>query len=113
MGAADPAQPDKATEVHVVTKERKERSEQRAKMLAEQEDRCAICGKRYQLKYMALDHDHALEQEGFGFIARGVLCTRCNQALGRFEWTDKILEAAIIYMQRIQQLRKEVRHGAG
>jgi hypothetical protein len=62
------------------------------------------------LKFMTLDHDHALEKEGFGFHARGVLCTRCNRALGRFEWTDDTIECAIIYLQRIQALRKEVRN---
>lgn len=102
------------TGLYMVTKERKERSEQRAVLLAKQRDRCAICGRHYQLKYMALDHDHALEQEGFGFIARGVLCTRCNKALGRFEWTDKTLAAAVRYITKIIELRKEVRsHGAG
>jgi len=98
----------------VVTKVRKERLAQRDKMLWEQAGLCAICRRKYQLKYMMGDHDHALEQEGFGYIIRGVLCSRCNRALGRFEWTDETLESAIIYMQRIQALRKEVRsHGNG
>lgn len=94
----------------MVTKVAKERSEQRAKLLYLQDDRCAICRRKYQLKFMALDHDHALEKEGFGFHARGVLCTRCNRALGQFEWTDDSIESAIIYLQRIQAMRKEVRN---
>lgn len=98
----------------MVTKVQKERTAQRDKLLYLQDDRCAICRRKYQTKFMCLDHDHALEKEGLGFHARGVLCTLCNRALGRFEWTDETLESAIIYMQRIQALRKEVRiNGAG
>jgi hypothetical protein len=96
----------------MVTRIKKERQEQRDKLLYLQDDRCFICRRKYQKKYMTLDHDHALEREGFGFHARGVLCTRCNRALGRFEWTDSTIECAIIYLQRIQALRKEVRNNA-
>lgn len=97
----------------MVTKVVRERREQRDRLLYLQDGLCMICRRKYQIRFMGLDHDHALEKEGFGFKARGVLCTRCNQALGRFEWTDATLESAIIYMQRIQALRKEVRNGAG
>lgn len=94
----------------MVTKVARERRELRDKMLYLQDDRCAICRRRYQHKYMTLDHDHALEKEGFGFHARGVLCTRCNRSLGRFEWTDQTIEQAIIYLKRIQELRKDIRN---
>ena len=94
----------------MVTKERKERLAQRERMLYLQDDRCFICRRTYQLKYMTLDHDHALEREGLGFHARGVLCSRCNRALGMLGGeTDQAIEQAIIYLERIRALRKEVR----
>lgn len=82
----------------------------REKLLYLQDERCAICGRKYQRRHMVLDHDHALEKEGFGFHARGVLCRIDNrQLIGTAEWSDAKIQATIDYLIRIQNLRKEIR----
>ena len=50
-------------------------------MLAAQDGRCAACGVRLELyiraaNAAAIDHDHSTNK------VRGVLCMRCNSALG-------------------------------
>lgn len=51
-------------------------------MLAEQGGRCAMCSAEFstgQWKTFAVDHDHATSR------VRGLLCFRCNIALGYYE----------------------------
>ena len=62
-------------------------------MLAEQEGGCAICG-RPPTDEIALhvDHDHASGR------VRGLLCFRCNNALGDFEESPVLLDAASEYV---------------
>lgn len=52
---------------------------------------CAICRKR--LKKANGDHDHADGE------FRGILCPRCNRALGRFGDSLVLLMAAVAYLQ--------------
>lgn len=67
------------------------------RMLAEQGGRCAICrtdrpwlrGGRW-----AVDHDHSTEQ------VRGLLCHRCNTALGLVGDSRDVLAAMIEYLRR-------------
>jgi predicted nucleic acid-binding Zn ribbon protein len=70
--------------------------EQYAVMLADQEDRCAIC--RVDLPGgkggWHVDHDH-----GTGRI-RGLLCHRCNLGLGNFQDDANRLQAAYDYLMR-------------
>ncbi len=49
----------------------------------EQNGRCFICGKQPRNRRLAVDHDHALEEEGLlrGSV-RGLLCRTCNEFLG-------------------------------
>jgi len=47
-------------------------------MFASQKGGCAICG-RTQKQWLSVDHDHASGR------VRGLLCTRCNLALGFYE----------------------------
>ena len=61
--------------------------------------KCAICGKSEtmtrhgKLKRLAVDHNHKT-----GDI-RGLLCSRCNLAIGMFEEDISILENAIEYLR--------------
>lgn len=64
-------------------------------LLAEQGGLCAICqlpeeGPRY--KHLAIDHCHISGQ------VRGLLCSKCNKALGGFRDSADILRSALAYI---------------
>lgn len=63
-----------------------------------QNGRCAICGKHQsELTYaMSVDHCHKTGK------IRGLLCGRCNTALGSFFDNVEILKNAIIYLEKQQ-----------
>lgn len=70
-------------------------------MLVAQEFSCAIC--REPEKYstsnspdpvLAVDHDHITNK------VRGLLCSQCNQAVGKFKDDIEIMESAIEYLKR-------------
>jgi Recombination endonuclease VII len=52
---------------------------------------CAICGRTD--KRLAVDHDHST-----GYV-RGLLCGRCNPALGAFRDSVSLLQDAIDYLK--------------
>ena len=56
-----------------------------------QDGKCAICG--HALKIANTDHDHKSGE------TRGLLCSRCNRALGRFGDSLVLLLAAVRYVQ--------------
>lgn len=56
-----------------------------------QGSRCAICGN--QLIKANTDHDHKTGE------VRGLLCARCNRALGRFGDSLILLRAAVAYLE--------------
>jgi hypothetical protein len=63
------------------------------------EGKCQICRKplnrEWRSKYMAcVDHDHETRR------VRGILCRRCNQALGAFGDLIEGLQIAIDYLRR-------------
>lgn len=60
------------------------------KIFDHQHGRCAICSNR--LKKANTDHDHATGE------VRGLLCARCNRALGRFGDSLALLRAAVAYL---------------
>jgi hypothetical protein len=72
------------------------------KMLAEQNNVCAICGKdevvcfRKSNKTMSLavDHDHKTGK------IRGLLCKKCNTAIGMFYDNIDLLTSAIKYLEK-------------
>lgn len=72
-----------------------------ARMLAEQDGKCFLCGKRSRRKRLSVDHDHETKR------VRGLLCQRCNRALGVFEWSTDVLARLIEYSQRIIADRRE------
>lgn len=79
---------------------------QRAVLLKEQGGGCAICGtKRPGSKGWALDHDHACcgrpsDAKTCGKCIRGVLCGRCNLAIGLFDDDPERLRVAAKYLKR-------------
>src|SRR5574341_573868 len=63
------------------------------RMFKAQEGKCAICGRadggRKDGWRLAVDHDHTTGE------TRGLLCTNCNQGLGRFyDNSDLLLKAS-------------------
>lgn len=69
-------------------------------MLAEQAGVCAICSKpesmeiRGSVVALAVDHDH---ETG---AVRGLLCAPCNRALGMFQDSPALLDAAKAYLAK-------------
>jgi hypothetical protein len=65
------------------------------RMLDAQGGGCAICGKRQGAeKYkLAVDHDHSTGR------VRGILCHRCNRAIGAFGDTVEGVRRALKYLE--------------
>lgn len=71
------------------------------KMLAEQNNVCAICGKSEvtvdyrtnKIRNLSVDHCHETKQ------VRGLLCEHCNTGLGKFYHSAKLLEKAAKYLK--------------
>lgn len=61
---------------------------------------CAICGRCGESERLAVDHDHSCcpGQRSCGKCVRGLLCVRCNVALGSFLDDPQILRAAVRYL---------------
>ena len=73
-------------------------------MLNAQNGVCAICGKpRPEERTLHIDHDHET-----GAI-RGLLCFRCNNALGDFEEQYELFAAAADYLDRDDELAQLAR----
>lgn len=66
-----------------------------SEMLAAQDGGCAICGRPPSTRRLAVDHDHLTGE------VRGLLCSRCNTALGLFEDASDRLDAAAHYLRRV------------
>lgn len=70
-------------------------------MLDSQNGRCAICGRKpdetWKKKRLSVDHDH-----GTGKI-RGLLCHKCNLAIGQFGDDAKVAKSASRYLQKASQ----------
>lgn len=67
-------------------------SDEHAVLLKAQDGRCAIC--RDALTAPQMDHDHGTQ------IVRGLLCAKCNMALGLFRDDPTILRNAVQYLSR-------------
>lgn len=67
-----------------------------ARRLAEQDGRCAICGKRPRNRRLAVDHNH------FTGEVRGLLCYFCNHfVLGTVEFDPIAAHNAAVYLSNI------------
>ena len=76
------------------------------KMLEEQKGVCKICGKpstakdRYGgVKKLHVDHNHKTGE------IRGLLCVKCNQAIGLFGESKEVLQNAIFYLFPMERAR--------
>jgi recombination endonuclease VII len=83
-------------------------------MVEDQDNKCAICGKPEtvvdyrtgKLRSLSVDHDHDTN------TPRQLLCRRCNSGIGMFEDNIKLLEVAIQYLRKHEELsEKRTRHG--
>lgn len=66
--------------------------EQYNKMLEQQAGVCKICKKKDEYRELCVDHNH-----NNGKI-RGILCNRCNRAVGMLNDDPKLLAIAINYL---------------
>lgn len=67
------------------------------RMLSEQENKCAICGKNQETggsKFPSVDHCHMTKK------VRGLLCQKCNRGLGLFNDRPERLIAAAAYLSK-------------
>ena len=64
------------------------------RMYADQEGRCGICGVIESDRRHAIDHDHATG------VVRGLLCRKCNMAIGLFGDSPDTLRSALAYMEK-------------
>jgi hypothetical protein len=71
------------------------------RMFADQNGRCAICGKT-QARAFDVDHCHATGK------VRGLLCTSCNRVLGHANDAPETLERAAQYLRERQQITPQV-----
>lgn len=68
------------------------------RLMSFQEGRCAICPSDIRSDFH-VDHDHATGQ------VRGLLCQRCNLAIGNFAEDTDLLWSAIAYLERPEWAR--------
>ncbi len=57
--------------------------------------RCAICRKEMPVERTAIDHNHTTGK------FRGVLCMKCNRALGMFADSPTVLKSALLYLETV------------
>jgi len=63
-------------------------------LLQLQNELCAICQQKETIhKYLLVDHDHLTNK------IRGLLCSNCNVALGRFKYNTEVIMMAIKYLK--------------
>ncbi len=74
--------------------------------LAEQDNKCAICGVDASLleKRLCVDHDHKCCPGSIacGDCARGLICTLCNRGLGVFNDSINTFRSALEYLEKYQ-----------
>jgi len=75
------------------------------KMWKAQGERCAICGKKPRKSRPSTDHDHWIEKRYGAIVINGIICQRCNEGLGRFEYDNEVLTALVKYATLILKRR--------
>ena len=65
--------------------------------------RCAMCGETSPGRNLSVDHDHACcpGNKSCGACVRGLLCVRCNTALGVLE-SARTLDLGATYLSRFK-----------
>lgn len=66
-------------------------------LLESQNGKCAICGSVGINARLCVDHDRITKQ------VRGLLCRKCNVALGGFQDSSMVLEKATVYLKRFNR----------
>lgn len=96
---------EKADRVHVrrVVRVYGITAEDYLRMVIEQDGRCAICLQMPGRRRLVTDHDHYTGR------VRALLCTRCNQAIGRFEWDAHVATNAATYLLGIAEDHERTR----
>ena len=61
-------------------------------MLINQDGRCAICSNRQARRNLAVDHCHSTN------VVRGLLCDKCNLALGLINENLNVVDAIKSYL---------------
>lgn len=63
---------------------------------------CAVCSRTFPLAELQIDHDHKCCPGGWscGQCVRGLLCSCCNVAIGRFRDDTEAMARAIDYLTR-------------
>lgn len=76
-------------------------------MVEKQNNLCAICNREERVerngKIMALSVDHCNET----LTIRALLCAHCNRALGLFDHSIELLQAAISYLEKYDRIMAE------
>ncbi len=75
-------------------------------LLLTQGGRCSICGDTPTFKHpLVIDHDHACcrGKSSCGTCVRGLLCRRCNWALGNARDSTYILRCAVKYLEQYSE----------
>lgn len=77
--------------------------EQYQQMVEDQDGKCAICGDPPGVRGLSIDHDHACCPEpaqSCGKCVRGLLCGRCNTAIGLLRESPNIITSALEYIEK-------------
>jgi hypothetical protein len=91
LGAWDSRAPQQR-KVHGIT------AAERAYLASIQGGACAICGRTGERLQVDHDHRHCPGREGCRRCIRGLLCGRCNTALGKFG--DHHIPQLLAYLSR-------------
>lgn len=79
------------------------------KMWDEQKGLCKICNlpettfDRGKLRNLSADHCHKIQSETGNTVIRGLLCTQCNNGLGRFMDSSELLRKAADYLDKFNE----------
>lgn len=87
------------------------KSHKRQELMEEQGGLCKLCDRDITSAFTAIDHDHACHPLGSycDNCVRGLLCNRCNTALGGFMDDVGNLYKAIEYLEDYQRSRMMAR----
>jgi hypothetical protein len=82
-------------------------NERYQKLLEEQNNRCEICLKPFAGRAAHIDHDHVCcpGTKSCGKCIRGLLCGNCNKMLGFSEDGAEILQSAMNYLDKYNQMQ--------
>lgn len=67
------------------------------RLLALQDGGCGICGEPPTRRFLDVDHKHGTE------LIRGLLCSRCNMAIGLFGDDPLVCRRLVIYLERTRR----------